>query len=294
VSARVELGGFLRLAPGIRGPEGVAVDRAGNVYGGGADGVIRRLSPDGTLSELAKVSDGQLGGLAFDRDDNLFVCDGFTGRVVKVTPRGHVSVFAEFAGSARLHVPNFPVFDEGGDLWVSNSFDRPLSEIDFAAEHREPRPAGTLVRLRPEGSGEVVCDGMFMPNGLAIDPGERWIYVLQTTLQNCVRLPLDAPGGEPEPYGPSLGGGPDGMAFDAEGDLVITMPGERRLVVLGRDGSLRTLAEDPDGETLPFPTNCAFAGPDFQDLHVANMHADHLPTIRMDRPGHPLFNRRRG
>jgi gluconolactonase len=295
MSALVEPGVFRRLAPGIRGPEGVAIDRAGNVYGGGSDGVIRRLSPDGGLSELAKVSDGQLGGLAFDRADNLFVCDGFAGRVVKVTPTGHVSVFAEWAGGARLHVPNFPVFDAGGDLWVSDSFDRPLLEIDFAAEHREPRPAGTLVRLGPDGRGEVVLRGMYMPNGLAIDPEEEWLYVLQTTLRNCVRLPLG--GGvrtEPERYGPDLGGGPDGMAFDAAGDLVITLPSERRLVVLGRDEVVHTLVEDPDGETLPFPTNCAFGGSGFQDLYVANMHADHLPAIRLDRPGHPLLNRRQG
>jgi sugar lactone lactonase YvrE len=290
--SQLELAGFRRLALGIRGPEGVAVDRDGNVYGGGADGVVRRLSNDGAVSEFATVSDGQLGGLAFDREDNLFVCDGFHGLVAKVSRAGRVNVFAEWAGTKRLHVPNFPVFDDAGDLWVSNSFDRPLSEIDFAAEYRVPRPAGTLVRLRPDGRGEVVLDGMYMPNGLAIDPEEEWLYVLQTTRLNCVRLRLGSETLELEPYGVALGGGPDGMAFDCAGELFITLPEERRLVVLGRDGLVSTLAEDPTGDLLPFPTNCAFGGADFQALHVASMHADHLPTLRLERPGHPLFNRR--
>jgi sugar lactone lactonase YvrE len=283
---------FRQLGRGVNGPEGVAVDRDGNVYGGGADGVIRRLAPDGAVSAFAKVSDGQLGGLAFDREDNLFVCDGFTSKLIKVTRAGEVSVFAEWAGNTRLHVPNFPVFDADGDLWVSNSFNRPLSEVDFAAVHRDPRPDGALVRLKPDGRGEVVVDGMYMPNGLAIDPEEEWIYVLQSTRENCVRVRLGEASPEPEPYGPPLGGGPDGMAFDEAGELVITLPSAHRLVVVARDGVLRTLADDPGGEVLPFPNNCAFGGSDFQDLFVANMHTDHFPTLRHERPGHPLFNRR--
>jgi gluconolactonase len=292
VSTLPEPAVFKRRALGINGPEGVAVDGFGRVYGGGADGVVRRLEADGKLSEFAKVSDGQLGGIAFDRDDNLFVCDGFAGRVVKVTPSGRVGVFAEHVGASRLQVPNFPVFDAGGELWLTDSFDRPLAAIDFAAESRVPRPAGRLVRFAVDGRGEVAADGMFMPNGLAIDPDEQWIYVLQTTKHNCVRLRLDAPMAGSEPYGPDLGGGPDGMAFDSAGRLIITMPAERRVVMLGRDGSLQTLAEDETGETLPFPTNCAFGGEDHRDLYVANMHADYLPALRLEEPGHPLVNQR--
>jgi gluconolactonase len=284
---------FMRAGRGINGPEGVAVDRAGNVYGGGADGVVRRLSPSGELSVLARVSDGQLGGLAFDRDENLFVCDGFNGRVMKVTPGGAVSSFAEWAGGLRLHVPNFPVFDEAGDLWVSNSWDRPIDALDWDAEYREPRRAGMLVRLRPDGSGEAVGEPLPMPNGLAIDPEQRWLHILCTTTQECLRLPLDDPGGgAAERYGPSLGGGADGMAFDAAGDMLIAYPAERRLAILRRDGELTTRFEDAAGELLPFPTNCAFAGPDFDDLYLASMHADHFAVVKHERPGHPLINRR--
>jgi gluconolactonase len=292
--ASLHVGAFRRLAPGIDGPEGVAVDRAGNVYGGGADGNVRRLSLHGTLTEFAKVSDGQLGGLAFDREDNLFICDGYNGRVMRVTRTGEVRVFAEWAGNNRLHVPNFPVFDADGGLWVSNSFDRPLSELDFEAEYRDPRPAGNLIRFTPDGAGEVVLDALHMPNGLAIDPSEQWLHVLQTTLHRCGRLRLGNPQPVLEDYGPALGGGPDGMAFDAAGELLITIPDQHRLIALDAAGSLRTLVEDQEGTLLPFPTNCAFGGEGFRDLYVANMNSDHLPVIRHERPGHPLYNRRAG
>src|SRR5207244_3605774 len=61
-------------ATGFKGPEGVVVDRAGNVYGGGTDGVLRKLSPDGRVSEFARTG-GRPAGIALDRQGNLFVCD---------------------------------------------------------------------------------------------------------------------------------------------------------------------------------------------------------------------------
>ena len=42
-------------ATGFKGPEGVTVDREGNIYGGGADGVIRKLAPDGKVTEFART-----------------------------------------------------------------------------------------------------------------------------------------------------------------------------------------------------------------------------------------------
>jgi sugar lactone lactonase YvrE len=276
--------------PGFNGAEGVAVDREGRVYGGGADGVVRRRGDDGRVEEFARCSDGQLGGLAFDREDNLFVCDGFTGVLLRVDRSGNVTSFAEWAGDVRLHVPNFPVFDAAGDLWVSNSFDRPLSEVDFAAQHASPEPLGSLVRFRPDGSGDVVATGLYLANGLAIDPGEEHVYVLQSTRQNLVRLPLA--GGEPELYCADLLGGPDGMAFDEEGYAIVTQPGAHRLVVVDLDGRASVLVDDPAGATLVFPTNCAFGGPGFDDLYVAQMNTDDFALVHLGRRGHPLVNRR--
>ena len=53
-------------ATGFKGPEGVTVDRDGNVYGGGTDGVIRKLSPDGKMTEFARTG-GRPAGMALDR-----------------------------------------------------------------------------------------------------------------------------------------------------------------------------------------------------------------------------------
>ena len=257
-------------ATGFNGPEGVSVDREGNVYGGGADGIIRKLAPDGTVTELANTG-GRPAGMALDRDGNLFVCDPGKAAVLKVSPDGQVSLFADQVGSIKLTLPNFPVFDAEGNLYVSNSSDIGVGDFDkLMAELENPSPKGSLVRLRPDGSGEVAATGIYFANGTAIDPNE-----------------------EPEPrYGDNLGGLPDGMAFDTEGYMVTTLPMINRLVVVAPDGRVSTLIDDPDGTRTKGPTNCAFGGPNFDDLYIAHLEADHVAKVHLGRKGHPLYDRR--
>ncbi|MGE0827450.1 MAG: SMP-30/gluconolactonase/LRE family protein [Candidatus Binatia bacterium] len=281
-------------ATGFKGPEGVTVDREGNVYGGGTDGVIRKLSPDGKVTEFARTG-GRPAGMALDRRGNLFVCDVGKAAVLKVTPGGDVSIFADRAGDLRLCLPNFPVFDAEGNLYVSNSTDHQLSGMeDVMAEIRTPVPKGALVRLRPDGRGEVVTTGLYFANGTAIDPQESAVYVLQSTTHNCVRIPLrkDGTHGPVEVFGEDLGGLPDGMAFDAEGFMIVTLPMMNRLVVLDPQGTLSMLLDDPEGKKTQGPTNCAFGGPQFDDLFIAHLEADHVAKVALGRRGHPLYDRR--
>jgi len=281
-------------ATGFKGPEGVVVDREGSVYGGGADGVVRKLAPDGRVSEFARTG-GRPAGMALDRQGNLFVCDVGKNAVLKITPDGDISLFADQVGSVKLCLPNFPVFDADGNLYVTNSTDHPLGGMeDVAAEIRNPVSKGALVRLRPDGRGEVAASGLYFANGAAIDRREEYVYVLQSTRNNCVRIALHRDGthGQPEQYGDNLGGLPDGMAFDAEGYLIVTLPMNNRLVVVDLVGKVSTLVDDHDGKTLLAPTNCAFGGPNFDDLFIAHIEADRVSKLHLGRKGHLLYDRR--
>ncbi|MGH7802909.1 MAG: SMP-30/gluconolactonase/LRE family protein, partial [Candidatus Binatia bacterium] len=223
------------LATGFRGAEGVAVDRDGFVWGGGNDGVIRKLSPDGRLSEVAKV-EGLPCGLAFDRGGELFVASAGVG-VLAVSPSGAVRLVADRADDVRLVAANFPVFGADGSLYVSNSTDFAPTDMErFMAELSAPAPKGSIVRIRPNGKADVVARGLYFANGLAIDPGEEALYVLQSTRQDCLRLPLRADGtlGPADPYGGALGALCDGCAFDSNGDLIVTLPMNHRVVALAR------------------------------------------------------------
>ena len=75
-------------------------------------------------------------------------------------------MFADSVGTTRLTLPNFPVLDAEGNLYVSNSTDHVLTSLeDVMAEIRNPVPKGVLVRFRPDGRGEVVATGLYQKIG---------------------------------------------------------------------------------------------------------------------------------
>jgi len=279
---------------GFKGAEGVVVDQGGAIYAGGSDGVVRKLSPDGRVSEFARLANRPL-GMAFDRRGDLFVCDGGGAGVLCVRPDGRASVFADRVSDVALVATNFPVFDAEGNLYVSNSTDYPLNRHErFMAELQDPAPKGSLVRLRPDARGELVARGLYFANGLAIDPREEGVYVLQSTKRDCLRIPIrkDGSHGAAEVFVSDFGALPDGNAFDAEGNLIVTLPMDDRLVVADANGRVTTLVEDPHGTKIAMPSNCAFGGPAFDQLYVTSLKGDHLARVNLGRRGHPLFHAR--
>jgi sugar lactone lactonase YvrE len=285
-----EPGEVRKVAVGVNGSEGVVIDREGVVYGGGADGCIRKLTPDGELIEVANTG-GRPAGLALDREGTLFVCDVAMAAVLKITQAGKVSSFAERAGDVELCVPNFLVFDEDGYLYVSNSFDHRLQPgTDPLAEP----PSGSVVRFDRSGNGEVVARGISVANGLAIDPAESALYCLASGTRNLYRIEKRGDGthGPPEPFVEDFGQVPDGVAFDGDGFLIVTMPVANQLLAVDPDGDFEVILSDPNETIVSHPTNCAFGGENFDELYVALHHENHMAWIPLGRRGHALYERR--
>ena len=97
------------------GPEGLAVDAAGNVYvADSGNHLIRKIAAGGLVSTIAGAAgiagsaDGQGGaarfnmplGIAVDGNGNLVVADGLNSTVRAITPGGLVSTLAGSAGNA--------------------------------------------------------------------------------------------------------------------------------------------------------------------------------------------------
>ncbi len=62
-----------------------------------------------------------------------------------------------------------------------------------------------MVRVRADGSSEILASGIPSPNGLALSPDEQWLYVAVTRTNAVWKLPLDVPPGlmPNEPVGTS-------------------------------------------------------------------------------------------
>lgn len=287
---------------GVLKSEGVVVDKENNVYGGGRNGVVYKVNPDGKVSELCALPAGSIpNGVTMDRQGNIVYCDLGKKAMMRVTRGGQVSMIADRVESLPLTLPNFATYDAEGNLYVSNSSTRDINSV--LTEMAKPEPNGALVRIRPDGRGEIVATGIYLANGTAIDPKEEAVYVLESTRNDCLRIAIKKDGtfGKPEIYSEGFPALPDGMAFAADGNLFVTLPAfirdgkmapAHQIIQVDTNGRWTTLIDDAKGEKLDFPTNCAFGGPGLRDLYFANLEGDHFSRVHTNFRGHPLYHQR--
>ncbi|HZP46130.1 MAG TPA: SMP-30/gluconolactonase/LRE family protein [Candidatus Binataceae bacterium] len=294
---------------GVLKAEGVVVDKANCVYGGGRNGIMYKVTPDGKVAELVHLPSGSIpNGVTMDRNGDIIYCDLGKEAVMRVTQDGKVSMVADRAGDLPLSLPNFATYDAEGNLYVSNSSTSNIHKI--GDELTNPQPKGALCLIRKNGRSEVIATDLYLANGTAIDPREEAVYVLESTRFDCLRIPIKKDGthGKPEVFSKGFPAIPDGMAFDADGDLYITLPGKgkrpedppkdkillptNQILKVDKNGNWTMLIDDPKSEKLDHPTNCAFGGPGLQDLYFANLEGEHFSRVHTNFRGHPLYHQR--
>jgi len=287
---------------GVLQAEGVVIDKEGYVYGGGRNGIIYKVSPEGKVTELVTLPSGSIpNGITMDRNGDLVYCDLGKQGVIRVTQSGRASLIADRVGDVKLTLPNFASYDAEGNLYVSNTSTRDINTVLPELSH--PEPNGALVRIRPNGKGDVVATGIYAANGTAIDPQEEAVYVLESSRNDCLRIAIKKDGtfGKAEVYSKDFPALPDGMAFDVGNDLYVTLPGvakngtlvpANQILKVNPQGQWSLLVDDPEGTKLILPTNCAFGGPGLQDLYFANLEGDHFSRLHTPFHGHPLYHQR--
>jgi gluconolactonase len=291
---------------GVLRSEGVVVNKDNVVIGGGRNGILYQVTPDGKVTEFCTLPGGSIpNGITMDRQGNIFYCDLGKRAIIKVDRLGKPTLFADRAGDVVLTLPNFATFDEDGNLYVSVSSGLTIERV--FEEIVNPKPSGSLVRFRPDGRSEIVATGLWFANGLAIDPQESAVYVLESTRGDCLRIAIKSDGsfGSPEIYASGFPSHPDGMAFAQDGTLFVTLTGygnggafkaaDQQLIKIDTNGIWTPFIDGPagvDGSELHVPTNCAFGGPEMQDLYIANVDGDHFSHVRTSVAGHPLYHQR--
>ena len=271
----MKIADFAAFIEGLDHPEGVTWGPDGYVYAGGEAGQIYQVSLDGTYKEIGSTG-GFILGLALDSDRNVYACDLTHGAVMKITPAGEVSKYSDTAEP--IEAPNYPVFAENGDLY-------------FSASGGFKEDNGKVYRIPPNGKTELVSEEFKpFPNGTAISPDGKYLYVVVSTKPGVDRAEIKADGslGSREEIVTMERTVPDGIAFDVEGNLYISCYTPDRIYRLTPDGQLDMVADDWESVTFSSPTNIIFAGDDLKTLVVASLARWHLTKGQMPIAGQPL------
>jgi sugar lactone lactonase YvrE len=242
--------------------EGVAVDKSGNIYVTlNWLGKIEKIGKDGSVSTfydfqlpypLHPLAFGAL-GLAVDAPGNVYVA--LNTRLVanhgvwRISQRGDAE---RLPGTEQITLPNALVFDEIGNLYVSDTLGGKIWRV--------PRDGGDAqVWVENDLLLGVPITGLPIPlgaNGIVYMHGE--ILVANLTKLSIVRVPVlqDRSAGEPELYATGAFV-PDGIALDVHGNVYICDPAFNRILRLDRsDGTLTVVADGADG--LAGPASIAF------------------------------------
>jgi len=225
------------------------------------------LHPSGNTgvvpSELGEGSNG----LALDRQGHLLLCQHSDRRIARLNEDGKTfsTVVERFEGR-RFNSPNDLCVDRHGNIYFT---DPPYGlgknikpELDFNG----------VFRLARDGTLSVLSREQERPNGLALSPDEKTLYVANSTAAKPFILAYDLrPDGTAGPArvffdatalrARGRTGGMDGMKVDARGNLWATGPGG--LLIISPAGKhLGTLMTGR-------PTaNCCFGGPTGSTLYI--------------------------
>ncbi|MGI4855580.1 MAG: SMP-30/gluconolactonase/LRE family protein [Janthinobacterium lividum] len=341
---RVERGDIRNVGHDLARPECILAEPDGTLWTADARGGVMRIDPDGAQTLIAQQAPGGdaaatasataatpvaarapssssaerlvLGdtlpnGLAFDREGNIVIANFGTDAIELMTRDGRSRTLHDRIDGMPLGKTNFVLTDSRGRIWFTVT----TRQMPWTRSINE-KTADGYVGLIDEKGIRIVADGFVGTNEIRLDADEAWLYVVETNARRISRLQVGENGilSHREIYGPAdLGGFPDGFAFDAHGNLWITLILTERLIALTPQGDVLTLLDDGNPEALaryeqhyaagtttpelmgacrgtlaPMMASLTFGGPDLRTVYLGSLAGTTLPSFRSPVAGLPL------
>jgi sugar lactone lactonase YvrE len=303
------------IGHGIERPEQVLVARDGAVYASDKASAVARVLAQGGLDRMGDAG-GEPNGIALSGDGHFLIANFGLGALQDLDPStGTIRVLVhDKVGDRSLQWINYVLVDSSGALWVSVCSRNP----DLRHTIAHGRPDGYIFRMDgPDSLPEVVADEVNFPNCMALDRDGEYLYVVRTLKADVVRFALCGTRlGPEEQFSPPLGGRrddeygehaaaliadravtrrwgmADGCAFDAAGNLWVTLARANRIVAVTPDRQVVTIAEDPQGALLSGPTSVAWGGDDMRDVYIGSLETPFILKGRSSLPGMPMVHQR--
>jgi gluconolactonase len=237
--------------------------------------VVRQWTPDGKVTEILRPggyngnslpADGFNGpnGMAADKDGAVLVCQHGNRRIARIDKDMKVSTLVDKFEGKKLNSPNDLVFHSDGSLYFTDPpYGLPKGDDDAGKELK----FNGVYRLA-NGKLQVIVRDLTRPNGIALSPDEKTLYVANSDEKHKVWMRYDVASGGTVGNGKVFAdvtaekedGLPDGMKVDAQGNVYATGPGG--IWVFAPDGKHLGTIKPPET-----PANCGW-GDDGKSLYI--------------------------
>jgi gluconolactonase len=194
-------------------------------------------------------------GLGFDTSGRLYICEGRGRRVVRVDKNKKVETLAERWQGKRLNAPNDIAVRRDGHAWFTDpafGYQQDARDLDFYG----------IFRMTSKGEIEPVAKWTTRPNGLALSPNGRTLYVADSDRRQVRSFEIDRGGntsGE-RVFASNLDGIPNAITVDEKGNVYVA---GRNISVFSPEGKRIDRIQFADSIT-----GCAFGEADLQSLFV--------------------------
>lgn len=311
---RLDIADLKFLGSNLSRPESVLTTKEGTLWASDNRGGLTRLSSDGAETQVGSFG-GEANGLAMDSQGNIYIANIGDGVLYKMSPDGKHEVVCREVEGQPLGSLNYVFIDSQDRLWVS-SLTRAIPWFPAFNAHITD---GFIFVIEPGKAPRIVADGLNMTNEVRMDAAEKYLYVSETGGMRVLRYPVlpDARLGAQEVFGPAtlgVGAFPDGITFDAEGNLWVALVLRNGIGIISADGSdYHVVFEDAQpaaldnaltkleqgimtpaemgacaGPKLQFPTSIAFGGPDLKTVYIGSLAMPHLVTFQSPVAGLPM------
>ncbi|HEX5470647.1 MAG TPA: SMP-30/gluconolactonase/LRE family protein [Lacipirellulaceae bacterium] len=199
-------------------------------------GVSLFLKPSGYTGTQPRGGESGSNGLTLDRQGRLILCQHGDRRIARLdapwnNPRPKFVTLADRYQGKRFNSPNDVIVDSRGAIYFTDppyglekGLDDPKRELSFYG----------VYRIAPDGKLKLLTADLERPNGIALSPDEKTLYVSNSDEKRQVIMayPLNADGtlsrGRVFFDATAVAAKPgacDGLAIDTHGNLFATIPG---------------------------------------------------------------------
>ncbi len=315
----------------LQRPECILAEPNGTLWAADARGGVVKISPDGTQEiitqsfdttfreasdDASRFTEGTLpNGLAFAANGDILISNFGTDVLEVMSRDGKTRLLYDTIDGEPIGKVNFVLRDSKDRIWLTIS-----TRIKNWMKAASGNISDGYIALADEKGLRMVADGFSFTNEIRLDAKEEYLYIVETTGQRISRMKVGPNGSlsNREVFGPSkLGkfGFPDGIAFDAFGNLWGTLVMADQIFAITPEGDFHVLLDDtneeaamaleqafvedrvtPDdmlaagGTIAPWFASVTFGGPDLKTVYIGSLRGTRIPYFQSPVPGLPMVH----